>query len=67
LEGGPCLAEFARFLDDALAWGVEFFTLEEWAAEILQHPQEVPEAEVYQGRLPGRAGTVSRQADEGAP
>jgi peptidoglycan/xylan/chitin deacetylase (PgdA/CDA1 family) len=67
LEGGPCLAEFARFLDDALAWGVEFFTLEEWAAEILQHPQEAPIAEVYQGRLPGRAGTVSRQADEGAP
>jgi undecaprenyl phosphate-alpha-L-ara4FN deformylase len=63
LEGGPCLAEFARFLDEALAQGVEFFALEEWAAEILRRPQDVPIAEVYQGSLPGRAGTVSRQAE----
>lgn len=61
LEGGPFLAEFARFLDQALAQGVRFFTLEEWATELLQNPQEISVAEVRQGRVPGRAGTVSRQ------
>lgn len=62
LEGGPCLREFARFLDEALDQGVIFFTLAERAAEILERPQEIPIEEVYQGRLPGRAGTVSCQA-----
>jgi peptidoglycan/xylan/chitin deacetylase (PgdA/CDA1 family) len=64
LEGGPFLPEFARFLDEARKRGIEFFTLEERAAEILERPQDVPVAEVYQGRLPGRAGTVSCQGAE---
>jgi undecaprenyl phosphate-alpha-L-ara4FN deformylase len=66
LEGGPCLPEFARFLDLALAQGVEFFALEDWARELLRHPEAIPAAPVYQGRLPGRAGTVSCQAKTGA-
>lgn len=61
MEGGPFLTAFARFLDQALARGVEFFTLEEWATELLKNPQEISIAEVRQGRVPGRAGTVSRQ------
>jgi peptidoglycan/xylan/chitin deacetylase (PgdA/CDA1 family) len=63
LEGGPCLKEFARFLDQALAQGVEFFALEDWTQELLKHPEKIPATEVYQGRLPGRAGKVSRQAE----
>ncbi len=66
LEGGPCLTEFTRFLDEALDQGVEFFKLERWATEVLQRPQEVLLSEVVQGRLPGRAGTVSCQAPAGA-
>jgi undecaprenyl phosphate-alpha-L-ara4FN deformylase len=61
MEGGPVLTEFSRFLDRALARGVEFFTLEDWAQDLLNRPREIPVAAVIQGRLPGRAGTVSRQ------
>jgi peptidoglycan/xylan/chitin deacetylase (PgdA/CDA1 family) len=64
LEGGPFREAFARFLDQCLARGVTFFRLADWASDLLQHPQDIPVAPVYQGRLPGRAGTVSRQ---GAP
>jgi peptidoglycan/xylan/chitin deacetylase (PgdA/CDA1 family) len=62
IEGGPCLEAFAGFLDRALAGGVQFFTLEDWAIELLKYPQNIAAAAVYPGRLPGRAGTVSRQA-----
>jgi undecaprenyl phosphate-alpha-L-ara4FN deformylase len=64
LEGGPFREAFARFLDLCLARGVTFFRLVEWAQDLLQHTQDIPSAAVYQGRLPGRAGTVSCQ---GAP
>lgn len=63
IEGGPCLKAFARFLELALARGVQFFTLADWASELLQHPQNIPAARVFQGPLPGRAGTVSRQEE----
>ncbi|MDI6853612.1 MAG: polysaccharide deacetylase family protein [Deltaproteobacteria bacterium] len=63
IEGGPCLDAFADFLDRALASGVQFFTLEDWAAELLKHSQRIAAAAVYSGRLPGRAGMVSRQAE----
>jgi undecaprenyl phosphate-alpha-L-ara4FN deformylase len=66
LEGGPCLKDFARFLDRAAARGVTVFPLEDWAGELLRHPSAIPVAAVSQGRLPGRAGTVSRQAEPGA-
>jgi peptidoglycan/xylan/chitin deacetylase (PgdA/CDA1 family) len=61
LEGGPFQEPFARFLNQCLARGVTFFRLADWARELLSRPQELPRAPVYQGRLPGRAGTVSRQ------
>jgi len=61
LEGGPFRENFARLLDLCLARSVAFFRLEDWAREILPRPQDVPIAPIYQGRLPGRAGTVSRQ------
>ena len=38
-----------------------FFRLADWARELDKHRQDLPAAPVYQGRLPGRAGTVSRQ------
>ncbi len=63
IEGGPCLQEFAGFLDQALAGGVEFFALEDWARELLKSPREIPVAEVRQALVPGRAGTVSCQAE----
>jgi len=44
-----------------MARGVEFFPLEDWAQELLKRPREILVASVIQGRLPGRAGTVSRQ------
>jgi undecaprenyl phosphate-alpha-L-ara4FN deformylase len=61
LEGGPFREAFARFLELGLARGVTFFRLADWAQELLKRPQDIPLAPVYQGRLPGRAGTVSRQ------
>jgi peptidoglycan/xylan/chitin deacetylase (PgdA/CDA1 family) len=61
LEGGHFREAFARFLELGLARGLTFFRLAEWAQEMLKQPQDIPIAPVYQGRLPGRAGTVSRQ------
>jgi undecaprenyl phosphate-alpha-L-ara4FN deformylase len=61
VEGGPYLNDFARFLDNCLEAGVEFFRLGDWAEELLARPEAIPAAQVYQGRLPGRAGRVSRQ------
>jgi len=61
LEGGPFRENFARFLDHCLEQGVAFFTLADWARKLLGRPQDIPAAPVFQGRLPGRAGTVSRQ------
>jgi undecaprenyl phosphate-alpha-L-ara4FN deformylase len=61
LEGGPFQEAFGRFLDLCLARGVTLFRLADWAEELLNHPKNLPTAQVFQGRLPGRAGTVSRQ------
>jgi undecaprenyl phosphate-alpha-L-ara4FN deformylase len=61
LEGGPFREAFAGFLDRCLAQGVAFFRLTDWAQELLAQPRDIPAAPVFQGRLPGRAGTVSRQ------
>jgi hypothetical protein len=40
---------------------VVFFRLEDWARELLLERDKIPVAAVSQGRLPGRAGTVSCQ------
>jgi len=61
VEGGPLRLEFANLLDRCRALGVEFFRLEDWARELLAEQDKVPVAAVRQGRLPGRAGTVSCQ------
>lgn len=61
LEGGAFREGFARLLDQGLHEGVTFFRLEDWARELLSHPESLPSAPIYQGRLPGRAGTVARQ------
>ncbi len=61
LEGGPFKEAFAGFLGRCLDRGVTFFRLKDRAQELLEKPQDIPVASVYQGRLPGRAGTVSRQ------
>ena len=61
LEGGPFLGDFASFLDRCRDRGVAFFRLADWARELDKHRQDLPVFPVYQGRLPGRAGTVSRQ------
>lgn len=64
LEGGPLGGEFARFLDRLLAQGAVFFRLGDWAAELLGNREMIPAARVFPGRLPGRAGRVSCQAQE---
>ncbi len=61
LEGGPFQEALARFLDLCLARGVTFFRLTDWAQKLLKQQENIPTAPVYQGRLPGRAGTVTRQ------
>ena len=61
LEGGPYREAFGAFLDKCLDRGVAFFRLADWARELLKRREDLPVAPVYQGRLPGRAGTVSRQ------
>lgn len=61
LEGGAFRDGFARLLDQCLSAGVTFFRLEDWARELLSRPRPLPSAPIYQGRVPGRAGTVSRQ------
>ncbi len=68
LEGGPFKEAFARLLDRCREQGVAFFRLEDWARELLERPRDIAAAPVFQGRLPGRAGTVSRQGTvEGRP
>lgn len=66
MEGGPFRRDFARLLDRCLEDGVKFFRLADYARELRRHPEQVPVAPVYQGRLPGRGGTVSRQGLEEA-
>jgi undecaprenyl phosphate-alpha-L-ara4FN deformylase len=61
LEGGPYGWVLEQLLDQGLARGVRFFRLGDWAGELVHNHHKIPEAPVYQGRLPGRAGTVSRQ------
>ncbi|MFZ5452213.1 MAG: polysaccharide deacetylase family protein [Thermodesulfobacteriota bacterium] len=61
VEGGPLRPDFAGLLDRCREQGVEFLRLEDWARELLAAPNEIPVAGVRQGRLPGRAGTVSCQ------
>jgi undecaprenyl phosphate-alpha-L-ara4FN deformylase len=61
VEGGSYRQEFARLLSLCRQQGVEFFRLEDWARELLQNPAQIPVAPVTAGRLPGRAGRVSRQ------
>lgn len=61
LEGGPFLADFARFLDMAGDRGATFFRLGDWAEELLQAPGALPVCNVAMGRLPGRAGRVACQ------
>jgi peptidoglycan/xylan/chitin deacetylase (PgdA/CDA1 family) len=62
VEGGPCRQEFARFLDRCRQRGVQFFRLSDWAGELAAKQETLPAAEVFQGRLPGRAGRVTCQA-----
>jgi undecaprenyl phosphate-alpha-L-ara4FN deformylase len=61
VEGGPVKDEFNRLLARCRDLGVEFFCLGDWARELLQQPRDLPVAPVSNGRLPGRAGTVSCQ------
>lgn len=61
VEGGPLKGDFARLLDRCREQGVEIFRLEDWARELLAARDKIPVASVRQGRLPGRAGTVSCQ------
>jgi undecaprenyl phosphate-alpha-L-ara4FN deformylase len=61
VEGGPLRTDFAGLLDRCREQGVEFFRLEDWARELLPEREKMPVAGVRQGRLPGRAGTVSCQ------
>ena len=61
VEGGPLRQDFAVLLDRCRDQGVEFFRLESWARELLAAREKIPAARVIQGRLPGRAGTVSCQ------
>lgn len=63
LEGGPFREAFARFLDQCLDQEVTFFRLGDWARELLCDPRAIIIAPIYQGRLPGRAGTVSCQGE----
>lgn len=64
-EGGPFLKEFAGFLERGRARGVIFARPGDWARELLARPEKIPAAPVSQGRVPGRAGTVSCQGKVG--
>ena len=61
VEGGPLRGDFAGLLDRCREQGVEFWRLEDRARELLEARDKIPVAGVRQGRLPGRAGTVSCQ------
>ncbi|MDD2901465.1 MAG: polysaccharide deacetylase family protein [Syntrophales bacterium] len=63
VEGGPLRGDFAGLLDRCREQGVEFLRLEDWARELLAAREKIPVAGVRQGRLPGRAGTVSCQGN----
>ena len=60
IEGGPQQKPFGMFLDLCLAQGVQFVKLADEASKLLSNPSQISSWEIIQGRLPGRAGTVTR-------
>ena len=59
VEGRSKLPLFERILDDWIAGGVSFATLEDLAAGILAGREEIPVRELSRTRLPGRGGEVA--------
>jgi undecaprenyl phosphate-alpha-L-ara4FN deformylase len=59
VEGRSKLPLFAQVLDDWLAAGVTFVTLEELAGEVLARREAVPVRRITPATLPGRGGTVT--------
>jgi undecaprenyl phosphate-alpha-L-ara4FN deformylase len=59
VEGRSKLPLFGRILDDWIAGGVGFVTLEELARETLAKRDDVPVKELLRARLRGRAGEVA--------
>jgi undecaprenyl phosphate-alpha-L-ara4FN deformylase len=59
VEGRSKLPLFAEILDDWIAGGATFVTLEELAREALARKDEIPVRELTRTTLPGRAGTVA--------
>jgi peptidoglycan/xylan/chitin deacetylase (PgdA/CDA1 family) len=59
VEGRSKLPLFSRILDDWIADGVAFLTLEELAREVLAKKEEVPVRGLGRARLKGRGGEVA--------
>ena len=59
VEGRSKLALFSQILDDWIAGGVTFLTLDELARESLMRKEDIPARELTRTTLPGRAGTVA--------
>lgn len=59
VEGRSKLPLFTGILDDWIAAGVTFVTLEELARETLARPGEIPTRDLTRTELPGRAGAVA--------
>ena len=59
VEGRSKLPLFSRILDDWIADGVAFLTLEELAREVLAKKEEVPVRGLARTRLKGRGGEVA--------
>lgn len=61
LEGMAYAEYFSGFLEEAKRRGVEFFSLDAWADELLKNPGSIPEAEIQMRPFPGRSGLLAVQ------
>jgi undecaprenyl phosphate-alpha-L-ara4FN deformylase len=59
VEGRSKLPLFSRILDDWIADGITFITLEELAGEVLDERERIPARELKRTRLLGRGGEVA--------
>ncbi|OHE74550.1 MAG: polysaccharide deacetylase [Verrucomicrobia bacterium GWC2_42_7] len=61
LEGSAKFKLFNAFIEKALASGMEFVSLKEYASSLLKDPHSIPICELIQSSIPNRSGLLACQ------